>query len=51
MTMLTDAERKKIEKEIQGLTAKLRWDHIDESLKENWRARITELLAKLKADA
>lgn len=47
---MTEAERKKIEKEIQGLTAKLNWEHLDESLKENYRARITYLLGQLKVN-
>lgn len=47
---MTDLERKRLEKEIQGLTAKLEWDYVDESLKENWRQRIFELQAKIKAE-
>ena len=45
---MSDAERKQIEKEIQGLTAKLRWEHIAESLKDVYRQRIEDLKAKLK---
>ncbi len=44
---MTDAERKKIEKEIQGLGAKLKWDHLDESIKENYRLRIQSLKESL----
>lgn len=42
-------ERKQIEKEIMGLSAKLRWEHMDEGLKDVWRARIAELREKLGA--
>lgn len=45
---MTDAERAQIEKEIQGLSAKLRWTHIPESLKEVYRARIAELTERIK---
>jgi hypothetical protein len=45
---VTDTERQQIEKEIQGLTAKLRWEHISEALKDVYRARIEDLKAKLK---
>jgi hypothetical protein len=45
---MTEAERAKLEKEIQGLTAKLRWTHIPEALKDVYRTRIDELKSKLK---
>lgn len=45
---MTDAERKRIEKEIQGLEAKLRWDHISDGVKAGYQARIDELRARLK---
>lgn len=45
---MTDQERKKIEKEIQGLSAKLRWEHMGEAIKDTWRARIEELKERLK---
>lgn len=38
---------KKLEKEAQGLTAKLRWDHVPEHLKDIWRLRIEEIKANL----
>ncbi len=46
VVVVTDAERarrKAMEKEIMGLSAKLRWDHMAESVKDVWRARIAEL--------
>lgn len=46
---MTETEIKKIEKEIQGLTAKLRWDHIAEPTKDRYRERIEELRELLKA--
>lgn len=45
---MTDAERKQLEKEIQGLKAKMRWDHISPGIKETYALRIAELEAKLK---
>lgn len=45
---MTDAERKQIEKEIQGLKAKLRWTHISADAKRGYEARIAELEARLK---
>lgn len=47
---MTDAERKQIEKEIQGLMAKLRWSHIGDGAKAHYGVRIEELKAKLKGD-
>jgi hypothetical protein len=44
---VTDAERKQIEKEIMGLKAKLRWDHISDGIKQTYEIRIAELQAKL----
>lgn len=45
---MNDKERKKIEKEIMGLTAKLNWDHAPETSKAEWRVRIEELKQRLK---
>lgn len=45
---MTDEERKWLEKEIQGLTARLKWDHVEETTKENWRQRLRELVARLE---
>ncbi len=45
---MTDAERKRVEKEIQGLTARLRWDHISEGVKQTYALRIDELKKQLE---
>lgn len=45
---MTDKERAKVEKEIQGLKAKLKWDHISDGIKAGYEARIEELREKLK---
>jgi hypothetical protein len=45
---VTDAERKKLEKEIQGLEARLRWDHISEGMKSVYERRIDEIKMQLK---
>lgn len=45
---MTDAERKKVEKEIQGLQAKLRWDHISDGIKVGYERRIEDLQRRLK---
>ncbi len=45
---MTDAERKQIEKEIQGLTARLRWTHIDAGTRHTYELRIELLKAKLQ---
>jgi hypothetical protein len=47
---MTDTERKRVEKEIMGLQAKLRWDHVADHLKETWRERIVELKERLRAN-
>lgn len=44
---MTDTERKQIEKEIQGLRAKLKWTHIADSVKQGYEARIAELEKRL----
>ena len=46
--VIPETDRKLIEKEIQGLSAKLKWTHIGEPLKDVYRLRITELQEKLK---
>lgn len=45
---MTEAERKKVEKEIQGLKAKLKWDHISDGIKQGYEARIAELEATIQ---
>ena len=45
---MTDAERKKLEKEAAGLRAKLRWDHMSEGLKAVWRERIAQIEGMLR---
>lgn len=45
---MTDTERAKLEKEIQGLKAKLKWDHISDGIKQGYEARIEEIREKLK---
>jgi hypothetical protein len=47
---MTEAERKKAEKEILGLTAKLRWDHVAPHLKVVWEERIAQIKESLKVD-
>lgn len=47
---MTEQERKQLEKEIMGLTARLRWDHVAESLKETWRARIADIRIRLATE-
>lgn len=47
--LMPEIDRSKIEKEIQGLGAKLKWPHIPESMKDVYRSRIDELKASLKA--
>jgi hypothetical protein len=47
---MTEAERKKTEKEILGLKAKLRWDHVAPHLKEVWQERIEKLSEALKTE-
>ncbi len=44
---MTEDERIYIEKEIQGLNAKLKWDHAEETSKENWRQRLKALQERL----
>lgn len=44
---MTDAERKKIQKEIDGLTAKLRWEHLGAGVLETYRIRIEALRERL----
>ncbi len=41
--VMTAKERASTQKEIQGLQAKLRWPHLDESVKDVYRARIDAL--------
>jgi hypothetical protein len=45
---ISEAERKKIEKEIQGLEAKLRWDHVSDGVKAGYEARIAELQRRMR---
>jgi hypothetical protein len=45
---MTDPDRRLLEKEIQGLKAKLKWDHISEGVKFGYALRIAELEKKLK---
>ena len=45
---MTEAERKRIEKEIQGLKARLNWTHISEGVKQTYMLRIDVLKAKLE---
>lgn len=40
--------RAQLEKEMEGLQAKLRWTHIPEGLKETYRARIAEIRKLMK---
>lgn len=47
---MTPTERAKLEKEIMGLTARLRWDHVSQSLKNVWEERIREIRARLAAE-
>lgn len=47
--LLPETDRKAIEKEIRGLMAKLKWDHMAEPLKAVWRERIRELEEALRA--
>lgn len=46
--MIPEMDRKMIQREIQGLMAKLRWEHMAEPLKDTWRVRIAELKERLK---
>jgi hypothetical protein len=46
--VIPEIDRSLLEKEIQGLNAKLNWTHIAEPLKDVYRLRITELQEKLK---
>ena len=48
IAILSDAERKHLAKEIQGLEAKLRWDHISDGVKAAYERRIEELQRRLK---
>lgn len=43
------SDQTKTEKEILGLSAKLRWEHVPEHLKEVWRERIEQLKRELNA--
>ncbi len=47
---MTEAERKLIEKKIQGLIAKLNWDHLEEPVKVRYQAMVEELKGKLKVN-
>lgn len=47
---MTDKERALLEKEIMGLTAKLRWDHVSEALKDTWRERIADIRIRLATE-
>ncbi len=42
-SVLTEKDRARVQKEIQGLEAKLRWPHIEEGVKDVYRARIAAL--------
>ena len=46
-SVLTEKERARIQKEIQGLEAKLRWPHIDDGVKDVYLARIEAQRARL----
>lgn len=43
VSLKPEVDRARIEKEIQGLTLKLKWTHIPEALKDVYKARIMEL--------
>ncbi len=45
---MTDTERKQLEKEIQGLRAKLRWTHITSDAKKGYEARIAAIETRLR---
>lgn len=47
---MTPSDRAKLEKEIMGLTARLKWDHVGDGLKEVWRQRIEEIKARLERE-
>jgi hypothetical protein len=47
---VTDRERLLLEKEIMGLTARLRWDHVSEHVKDVWRERIQEIRIRLATE-
>ena len=44
---MTTEQRKRIEREIQGLRAKCRWDHITPEAKRDYEARIAMLEEKI----
>lgn len=48
---MTESDHAKLEKEITGLTARLRWDHVSEAIKDVWRQRIQEIRARLATEA
>jgi hypothetical protein len=41
---------KKIEKEIQGLKAKLKWDHLADGVRKTYEERLAELERKLTGE-
>lgn len=45
---MTDLEKKRIQREIQGLKAKCKWDHVSDGVKFGYALRIAELEKKLK---
>lgn len=47
---MTDKERAQLKKEILGLTARLRWDHVSEAMKDVWRARIADIRIRLATE-
>lgn len=47
---MTDKERAALEKEIMGLTARLKWDHVGEGIKETWRMRIEDIRIRLATE-
>lgn len=44
---MTPEQRKRIEREIQGLKAKCRWDHISPEAKKDYEKRVAELQERL----
>lgn len=44
---LSELERKRVEREIMGLKARLRWAHLDDVARSGYEARIDELREKL----
>jgi hypothetical protein len=46
--MIPEANRARLQKELLGLTAKLKWDHVSPGMKEVWQARIDAIREELK---